>query len=467
MGHSGPGFSSPTGRLPNELLSSILLQVKLDSSASSFLPCLLCCKTWYGVALPLLYHDVHLNNSTLEPFVKHFKVSTGSFVRSLTLCVDPVEPELQPDAPHPYAFVEDEEEMRRVGSQGSQRLWSHLRDIATQVTQMAGLVSFSLHTSPEPNKVGFWLPRPAIAAIIQALPQSCVNLEIDTRGRDSSEPGSAHLCAAIRATLPRVQNLRLRLSTMCPAIFGADFDSSAPAKFFSSFQPLATSTLETVLINCVPGNIFGSRAGICGPSQESLYNDWTEPEPQAYFAFVDCLRLGVERLCYPVAKRVSVIMALPHDNADQAIYPALLRGDILENQVSVLPFRNIIGMRSNDGYLVRTFDDQEIFTCPWVVDALVENQFWGETKDGYRLPAQMLGTTEFSLHAVKRMPIQSTREWKVKYPMIGCGLWSNERRTGSRLLQAEGREGLKDVTPIREKTPVGFHRSDDGADLLP
>jgi hypothetical protein len=325
MGHSG------AASLSNELLSSILLQVKLDSSAPSFLACLLCCKAWYGVALPLLYHDVRLTNSNLEPFGKHFNVSTGPLVRSLTLCIDPVKPDLQPDTPHPYVFLEDGEDMRRFGSQASHRLWGHLRDIAAKVANMVGLVSFSLCTSPNPPKDGFWLPRPAIAAIIEALPHSCVNLEIDTRGQDLSNPGHTHLCTAVRATLPRLLNLRLRLSTMRPAIFGAGFDSSAPAKFFSNFQPLAPSTLQTVLINCVPRSIFGSRAGICGPSQESLYNDRTGLDPQAYFAFVDCLRLGVERVCYPVAKRLSVIMALPHDNADQAIYPALLRGDILEN----------------------------------------------------------------------------------------------------------------------------------------
>ena len=464
MGRSDATSSSPVGRLSNELLSSILLQVKLDSGAPSFLPCLLCCKAWYGVALPLLYHDVFLSHTNLEPFVQHLKVSTGSLVRSLTLRIDPVRPELEPDAPHPYAFLEDEEDMRRHGSQGSQRLWGHLRDIATTLANMVGLISFALYISPEKNNVGFWLPRSAIAAIIEALPESCFNLEIDSRGNDSSEPDSAHLCDAVSATLPRLQNLRLRLSTMCPAIFGAGFDSSAPAKFFSNFQPVATSTLQTVLINCVPGNIFGSRASICGPSQESLYDHWSEPDPQAYFAFVDCLRLGVARLCYPAAKRLSVVMALPHDNADQAVYPALLRGDILENQASVLPFRNIIGMRSNDGYLVRTFDDQEIFTYPWVVDALVEDKFWAETKDGYRLPAMLLGT-ESTLYAVDHMPIQSTGEWKVKYPRIGCGLWSNERMTESRLLQAERREGLKDVTPIKEKTPPGFHRIYEGSDL--
>jgi hypothetical protein len=88
----------------------------------------------------------------------------------------------------------------------------------------------------------------------------------------------------------------------------------------------------------------------------------------------------VKRRYYPAVKRLSVIESLSHDSDDESIYPTLVRRDILENQTSALPFRNIIGMRSNDGYLVRTLDDHEIFTSPLVVDALVEDQFWGRNQ---------------------------------------------------------------------------------------
>lgn len=191
MGRAPP---SPIGRLMNELLSSILLQVKLDSSPS-FLACLLCCKTWHSVGLRLLYHDLLLTNSNLETFVKNFNhVLCGSLVRSLTLCIVPVQPDLQPNAPHPYAFLEDMDHMRRHGNQGSKRLWGLLKDVSGKIATMIRLMTFSLYVSPEPrNGIGFWIPRPIIAKVIETLPESCVNLEIDTRGHDYSEPGSAHV----------------------------------------------------------------------------------------------------------------------------------------------------------------------------------------------------------------------------------------------------------------------------------
>jgi F-box-like len=407
MDQTAPATSSPIGRLSNELLSSILLQFKLGSSAPSLLPCLLCCKAWYSVALPLLYHDVRLTNPNLEPFLKYFSVSASSLVRSLTLYLDDIQPELQADAPHPYAFVEDEDDMQRSGSQGSKRLWGHLRDVATKVAKMVGLVTFSLYTSHKPRNVGFWLPRPTIAAIVEALPESCVNLEIDTRGRDTSPSGSVHLCAAVRATLPRLRNLRLRLDTMCPAMFGDDFDPNDPAKFFSNYRPLATSSLQTVLVNCAAGSMFSSRASICGPSQESLYNEFEDRNPRAYFAMVDSLRLGVERHCYPAAKRICVIQALEHDSSEATFYPTLVRRDILANQTSALPFKNNMGSE-RDNYIVRMLEGEEILTDAWVVDAVIEDQFWGETIDGYRLPATLLGK-EHTLYAVKPLPFE-TRE---------------------------------------------------------
>jgi hypothetical protein len=36
----------------------------------------------------------------------------------------------------------------------------------------------------------FWLPRPLLAAFVAALPASCVDVEIDTKGHDSAAPGA-------------------------------------------------------------------------------------------------------------------------------------------------------------------------------------------------------------------------------------------------------------------------------------
>jgi hypothetical protein len=77
--------------------------------------------------------------------------------------------------------------------------------------------------------------------------------------------------------------------------------------------------------------------------------------------------------------------------------------------------------------------------------------------DGYRLPATLL-RKEHTLYAVKHLPFETRESWEAEYPRRGCPLWDNETKTGRRLLHAERREGLKDVTPVREETPAGWHR---------
>jgi hypothetical protein len=88
---------------------------------------------------------------------------------------------------------------------------------------MTALKTFSSVVTWSRN--GFWLPIGILADIIRSLPQQCCNLEIDTQGKDSAEAGCTHLCEAIRDAIPGLHHLRLRLSILCEALFGAE---SAP-----------------------------------------------------------------------------------------------------------------------------------------------------------------------------------------------------------------------------------------------
>lgn len=100
-------------------------------------------------------------------------------------------------------------------------------------------MTFSLYILPDPShSIGFCIHRSTIATFIEALPETCINLEIDTRGLDYFEPGSsAHPCDVVKRILPCLRNLRLCLGILCPAVFGADFDSSElSVSFFQNFS---------------------------------------------------------------------------------------------------------------------------------------------------------------------------------------------------------------------------------------
>lgn len=424
---------------------------------------MLCCKAWHIAALPILYRDVLIKNHNLEPFSKSFNISHGVLVRSLTVCVDPIQPARDPAAPYPLAFKEDEEHMKRHGSQESNELWLHLRGLSSKIASMTSLTTFSLIVSAKPYAMGFWIPRPTLQLLLKALPETCVNLEIDTRGQDYFEPGAGHLCDTVQDIFPRLQHLRLRLSTLCPAMLGSLFDPSDPARYFAKFKPAAAPSLQTVMINCIPRAIFRSQAHICRTFQENPYTSYSVNLPDARIAMVDALRLAVDSSSYPAAKSLQVLHTLPHNNDDLSVYASFHKRDIIENATWVLPFRNIMGTQM-DSFLIRTPEGHEFLSYPHVIETLAEGHLWREIGSGFRVPAAVLEARS-TIYAEKDLPVCGTEAWKAKYPRRSCMLWQNEQSTGVKLLEAEKREGLSDTTPMREKTPAGWRRINNGSEL--
>lgn len=267
--------------------------------------------------------------------------------------------------------------MKRNGSEESKTLWQLLRRTPDKLASMVNLRTFSITVSTEPNAIGFWIPRPEIAQLIKALPEACVNLELDTWGKDYFEPGSGHICDTLRGMLPRLRHLRLRLSTLCPAILGNGFKPDE-VKSLSGFEPLAAPSLQTLVVNCIPRTFFGSQALICGTFKENPYSCYATDLPEARVAIVDALCLAKDLSMLPVVESTSVLHALPHSNSDRSVYASLNRCDILKRVTWALPFRNIMGSQM-DSFLIRTPEGQEYLSYPWPL------KLWRKAGFGVRL----------------------------------------------------------------------------------
>jgi hypothetical protein len=93
-----------------------------------------------------------------------------------------------------------------------------------------------------------FLEKRHVAMIINSLPQTCVNLEIDTVCEQDLSDGVAgdqrhtQICEALRRVLPRMRNVRLRLASMCESMLGT-VDGE-------NFTPIDMPNLETLIINC-------------------------------------------------------------------------------------------------------------------------------------------------------------------------------------------------------------------------
>jgi hypothetical protein len=87
---------------------------------------------------------------------------------------------------------------------------------------------------------------------------------------------------------------------------------------------------------------------------------------------------------------------------------------------------------------------------------------------GARLPAAVLaderdGKPSFAVGCAKKELglLKTSQRWREGNPRKGTSIWSNERRTGVKLLCAEERKGKNDYLAlrlIREITPQGWKR---------
>ena len=359
------------------------------------------------------------------------------------------------------------ERIRQHGSPAASVLWRRLQDLPAILSTTTHLRGFSLTVSDQPLVLGFWIPRPRIASMVERLSRTCIALEIDTRGHDYAGPGSAHLCDALRTVLPHLQHLRLRLSTLCPAVFGLGFrlDGTTPDESPAELTP--APMLQTAVINGatrLPG--CGGPAHVCGTFQEEPHRAY-QHIPDAREALVKCLRLLTERGNYPAIQRLWLLDKQVYEVRDPSLYSTYNRRDLVTSKTWAVPFRNIRAF-DKDSILARTPEGQEVLSYEWAVEALAEGEAWRETLGGSRFPAAWLATDDFRRDGFvpRPLPTISVDSYRAQFPKRMCHLWANERKTGRRLLNAVEREGLVDASSLPEMTPPGWSRDENG-DLNP
>ena len=179
--------SSPMNKLPEELLSAVLQRVRNTSSPASFVLCLLCCRRWCDMGLPLLCDVMLLRNSNIEPFLSRFPSANCPLIRSLTITIEP-------EIPATFSWdwiMEDVEHVKRNESAETKTLMGRLEGLAIMISKMTTLsiLSFGM-TRDSKWTVGSWIPKSIIASMVENLSKSCVNLEIDTNGYDCLGPSS-------------------------------------------------------------------------------------------------------------------------------------------------------------------------------------------------------------------------------------------------------------------------------------
>lgn len=423
-------------QLPLEVLVTIFDHVKHPLMVSCFkqakpdptiFSCLLSCKKWHDIALLIIYHDISLHNDNLTSFIRcFFRPTTLTQVRSLTVSANlwdvfsPRESFSQP-------------EIQEQASAMAASLVSATNELPRILAQMMNLGTFSLSMILQREDM---VCKDAIASVLSVVPESCVNLELNLRYKLKGAE-SVHSCETIRNLLPRLNHLRLDMPTICPDIFAPSLAADSP----TSKTPIYKS-LQTLIINGDRGQIK-----ICEKEGKLRQN--------AVPTLVKSLRTLFQHGGFPHAKRIWVLERHDGNDMNRAAFDAWNRRDIINNKTWKLPWTNLVGrFHSYDILFTRTPEGDHITFTPMAHAQIGEAQTWKETITGSRLPDAEIQRKK---NAVKSAAA-SLAEYRQIRPKGSCDLWTGEKATGVRLVEAEEREGLDDTSPIIELTPPGWKR---------
>ena len=503
MAHSAP-FN-----LPDDLVILIATELKREGGTTTdLLNFTLVSKRWQHLGLPIFYGNITLTNTTLVRFVDSFNAGTyGGYVRSLTARFETdsgVHPETLAmfTGPHGPPLMSSEfsgggmstdfsgfgmstnftgsgmsTDFSGFGaSSGSPypastpaKVNDMLERLVPMIPQFVDLRSFSLVVAPAPHRL---IRRATIIALLDALPATCTNLELDTHAQDHREEDEkAHVCDAVRNLLPRMQHVRIRVGAMCSAMFSADQESHAPREDGATDDDLNTVTtphLRSLVLNCGFG---GPQIQLCGQND---YTSHTKHPGRPEGLALSSITKGLEQFVSQQGEalkdsRIYVMVGLGGDSAFQQCQTEL-REDVVTKVTWAFPVLRFGPTTSSGKYIMRLHDESEhVLSNEDQIEALSEDFVWKNDIGGARLPAEALDAERdrlpsFATGCVEsRLPAQTGKQWAAAHPNVALNtVWRNEEMVGQRMVFAEKRIGNDYSGPIREITPAGWNRTRDG-----
>ncbi|KAI1380238.1 hypothetical protein F4677DRAFT_441554 [Hypoxylon crocopeplum] len=264
------------------------------------------------------------------------------------------------------------------------------------------------------------------------------------------------LCDSIRATLPQLQHLRLRLPLVCGTIFSIESPDQD-----NRYQAIRAPMLKTCLVNlfmCGPAVAYAGLSMTCeNDATQTPYIGLEDQLPLAlpplHLVMRDFARLNSINL-----ERLWTIEMQPPESWSLQSLAGWVRRDFISNASFPIPVTNLSGF-PYDTWLVRVppppghGETQDWVSSRDRVETVAEGNTWIETTSGVRLPMAMLQEHRHtSVTALTKAQFQ-------EHNRISCILWIDEEITGQKLLP-EGPGELMQWWDLNETTPSGWARDD-------
>ena len=248
--------------LSEELLLRTLHYLHNSSTAKEFIAVLLVCQRFNRIGASILYKNVFICNRSLVTKIAPLRAHSYD-VRSLSIRIQPCEPEMyMPDEANTYPRpVDPEINVDTKSGPETRALWEALDVFTLNVLpRLQNLSTFSMIVEEWKEgaiPIGWWIRHSSSARVLRSLPQSVENLELDLEMHDKPLTWAhpfVHNCPCLRRLLPGLRHLRLRLTTLCPALFydlGEDDDSLHVE--YNDDKAVKAPHLETLVVNATDG----------------------------------------------------------------------------------------------------------------------------------------------------------------------------------------------------------------------
>jgi hypothetical protein len=374
--------------------------------------CLLVSRSWCHSARPLLCSNVVLSTPQgVTKFCRQFNFAHhGSLVKSLTFrSLQRYNVLIAPDNSWNSRSVDPSELINLL---------------ASVVGRLSELRTFSVLVSL--NTYGFHGLKPsALADLVDALPESCVNLEIEPRYYDRRTEDTTHLCERLRHVLPRMQHFRLCSPHICSALLG---DGPPLPVESENFWPISLPNIRTLVLN-IEALADGSHEWRCVAVSGTLFHTSNRT---ARGSIIPALQQLVECGSYPSSAKLYVLDHLDYGRSHFRIsYNMILRVEMTTKTAWAVPFGSIVVAQPNNyrPHFVRTLDDRElIFSDGPAFQPRESLTGWEDWKSllgcGARLPASLVTLP------TENLTLPSSSEWRLEWSKASCRLWKLKRGKG-------------------------------------
>lgn len=357
--------------IPNEVLKDILVQVREQGGYDALRMAVLASHLWNDAGSPVLYEHVVLSNANIKTFLdstfdkyiniwaltdqlhnltcfghEHcLRAASNTFEEAKEMYAQPLLSEEQLRAKHKRRIrnrkrtwdhvhsitlqikpegtgnLQSEERTRRSGGK--------LTPVDVQLIRLAGMMphqfslldTFSLFTEEEhfedladmERKGSGFLDTRVILELVGSLPESCVNLLLDTNARDIQFGAtSPRMCLLLRDMMPRLRHLALRVSYVCESMIVESHERDEETKYVHAPHLLSLS------ISFVPREIphwfdLMYTRNVCKrihfDATAQLLNDdpLSSTGESGTIRFARALQQAYSQGCYPQAENIQIV----------------------------------------------------------------------------------------------------------------------------------------------------------------